>query len=73
MVHCVHCIFLRYFHVWQKCCDLSAEMTTFWPEMKTSKEYTSRPNKGPFKYYVIMFLTYLGPPTHSLSSKIAVF
>jgi hypothetical protein len=20
--------------------------------------------KGPFKYYVIMFLTFLGPPTH---------
>ena len=22
------------------------------------------PHKGPFKYYVIMFLPFLGPPTH---------
>jgi hypothetical protein len=36
--------------------------------------------KGPFKYYVIMFLTFLGPPTHLFddlqyfkSSKIAIF
>ena len=37
-------------------------------------------NKGPFKYFVIMFLTILGPPTHFFddlkyckSSKIAIF
>ena len=37
-------------------------------------------NKGPFKYYVIMFFTFLGPPTHLFddlqyckSSKIAIF
>ena len=36
--------------------------------------------KGPFKYYVIMFLTFLGPPTYLFddlqyckSSKIAIF
>jgi hypothetical protein len=36
--------------------------------------------KGPFKYYVIMFFTFLGPPTHLFddlqyckSSKIAIF
>ena len=37
-------------------------------------------DKGPFKYYIIMFLTFLGPPTHIFddlqyckSSKIAIF
>ena len=37
-------------------------------------------SRGPFKYYVIMFLTFLGPPTHLFddlqyckSSKIAIF
>ena len=36
--------------------------------------------KGPFKYYVIMFLTFLGPPTqlfddlqYCKSSRIAIF
>ena len=36
-------------------------------------------SKGPFKYYVIMFLTFLGPPNHLFddlqyckSSKIAI-
>ena len=27
-------------------------------------QITIKGDKGPFKYYVIMFLTFLGPPTH---------
>ena len=49
-------------------------------------EFIPRPSldisipRGAFKYYVIMFLTFLGPPTHLFddvqycrSSKIAIF
>ena len=39
--------------------------------MQKSDKIKQKPNetegdlpKGPFKYYVIMFLTFLGPPTH---------
>ena len=35
-----------------------------WPEMPQSGALKRKDSKGPFKYYVIMFLTFLDPPTH---------
>ena len=65
------------FLVYVKCSQFSKKS---WKKFKNTLQGLRWDHKGPFKYYIIMFLTFLNQPTHLFddlqyckSSKIAIF